>query len=70
MKHYKISYQLDGYITVHSKYYTSDNEQTARDAFEANCNTSLIGENVSIVDVIEIDDPDEYCCKTGSCECS
>ena len=69
-KHYKVIYKVENYETPHYKFYTTLNEQAARDMFAKTCEESFKGSNVKVLDVVQIEanqDPD--CCDPGSCSC-
>ncbi|MDB4464481.1 hypothetical protein N9033_00255 [bacterium] len=68
-KHYKIIYKVEKYETPHYKFYTTLNEQAARDLFSATCEESFKGSNVEILDVVQIENPDTDCCNPDSCSC-
>lgn len=69
MNDYKITYKITNFTTEHIKYISAENEQTARALFlETNDNTIVDANNVDILSVTRVIDPDEMCyCNCNSC---
>lgn len=69
MNHYKVVYNIEGYKTPHSRYYTAKTESVARDMFAETCEESLAGHNATIIEVVQVDQQTDQCC-TDKCDCS
>ena len=73
MSNYKITYNVKGYETLHSRYYQATTPDEARDMFELDQDTILKESDVTFEDIVCVyeqdDDIHESDCGCGDSSC-
>ena len=67
MSYYKVKYRIDDYSTPHYRFYNAVNPSTATEMFNETCEESLVGSQVEVLDVIQVQEKDNSVC---DCSCS